>query len=497
MLQACERLNFRAQYLIIGATQVIKPGALQITDLPCTACQATDTRKWNPAVMATEHKPLFNPLYLKVLILILPILIVLLASLGPKAVTYPEIEHSETHPLYWIEQPDRPDNELRLLLPAAVALDPEQRILQQTLATLLQQRLQQPALQSLLTPVPYSQVTALPDHLQISLRWPAGEKLPALDAVLQALQQTPESDSAAATLARIRAQAYLDGQDPAQRLLNRLQQQLQQPTQRARTSAISAADVLQQYHRLFSRPPLLILGGPDAAKLAEQLDDAGMFDSAVTAERSEPGHQPERHAATPLQTVKLQLSDARLPAMYLLGASMPGRDAKDYAAQLLAIRSLQRALELRPDTAGYYRLVWQQSRDSGYRALILAGQPTRAQTLPAEAQRTAAPPADERVTGSSIIDSAVNDSALIDTAVISAQLIDDTRQQLLLQLREQLQTPQGQLDQLATLAFNNLPGQRLDTILDQLQALSGDDIGPRIAHYLAPEPQILITLNGQ
>ncbi|MCP8686398.1 hypothetical protein [Marinobacterium sedimentorum] len=455
--------------------------------------------------MATEHKPLFNPLYLKALILILPILIVLLASLGPKAVSYPDIEHSETHPLYWIEQPDRPDNELRLLLPAAVALDPEQRILQQTLAMLLQQRLHQPALQSLLTPVPHTQVTALPDHLQISLRWPAGEKLPELDAVLQALQQTPESDSAAATLARIRAQAYLDGQDPAQRLLNRLQQQLQQPTQRARTSAISAADVLQQYHRLFSQPPLQILGGPDAAKLAEQLDaaapgtrdGAGMFASAVTAEHSEPGHQPERHDATPPQPVKLQLSDARLPAMYLLGASMPGRDAKDYAAQLLAIRSLQRALELRPDTAGYYRLVWQQSRDSGYRALILAGQPTRAQTLPAEAQRTAAPPADERVAGSSVIDSAVFDSALIDTAVISAQLIDDTRQQLLLQLREQLQTPQGQLDQLATLAFNNLPGQRLDTILDQLQAVPGDDIGPRIAHYLAPETQILITLNGQ
>ncbi|ANG61061.1 hypothetical protein A8C75_00385 [Marinobacterium aestuarii] len=440
--------------------------------------------------MATEHKPLFNPLYLKALIMILPVLIIVFASLGPKAASYPEIGHSKTQQLYWIEQPDRPDNELRLLLPAAVALDPEQRVLQQTLAALLQQRLHQPALQTLLTPVQDTQVTALSDHLQINLRWPAGEKLPELNAVLQALQQTPESAAAAAALARVRAQAYLEGQDPAQRLLNRLLQRLQQQTQQAGTRAISTADVLQQYHQLFAQAPLLILGGPDADPLAEKLNSADDFDGVSGAERSRPLRHAKQHNSAPVQPLKLQLSDARLPAMYLLGASMPGRDAEDYAAHLLAIRSLQRALELRPDAAGHYRLVWQQSRDSGYRALILDGQPARAQTLAEKVQLTAAAPVDK--TAMELIDSPV-----IDTAVINAGLIDDTRQLLLQQLRQQLQTPQGQLDQLTTLAFNNLTGQRLDTILDQLQAVPGDDIGPRIAHYLAPETQILITLNGQ
>ncbi len=441
--------------------------------------------------MATEHKPLFNPLYLKALIMILPVLIVVLAALGPEAASYPEIRHSKTQPLYWIEQPDRPDNELRLLLPTAVALDPEQRILHQTVAALLQQRLHQPALQALLAPEQHSQVAVLSDHLQISLRWPAGEKLPELDPILQALQQTPESDAAAAALARTRAQAYLEGQDPAQRLLNRLQQQLQQQIRPSAASTISTDEVLQQYHRLFAQAPLLILGAPNAEQLAEQLNSADTFDGVAASERSRPGRHTGQHQGTPVHPVKLQLSDARLPAMYLLGASMPGREAEDYAAQLLSIRSLQRALERRPDTAGHYRLVWQQSRDSGYRALILDGRPTRAQA-PEEAQLTAVAPVNEGGAAVSRIDNAV-----IDPAVINAGLIDETRQLLLQQLRAQLQTPQGQLDQLATLAFNNLTGQRLETLVDQLQAVPGDDIGPRIAHYLAPETQILITLNGQ
>ena len=146
---------------------------------------------------------------------------------------------------------------------------------------------------------------------------------------------------------------------------------------------------------------------------------------------------------------------------------MAGRGTDDYAAELLTISSLQRTLALRPDETGYHRLVWQPSRGSGYRALIMDGQPnaSRASTL--------------------------------DVAVINDSLIDTARQQLLSQLRDRLQTPEGQLDQLATLMLNDLTGQRLDSILDQLQAVPGDDIGPRIAHYLAPETQILITLNAQ
>ncbi len=410
--------------------------------------------------MANEHKPLFNPLYLKALIIVLPVLIILLASLGPEAPRYPDIHQSQAQQLYWIEQPQSTDNELRLLLPTPLALEPQQRIVQQTLGALLQWRLQQPALQSLLAPAQEARVSTLPDHLQISLRWPAGEPLPALDSALQALQQKPEPDILAGTLARIRARAYLDSQDPAQRLLNRLQLQLQPDD----VMPVTPATVLQQYQQLLRQPPMVILAGPDSARLAGQLIAAGPGQTA--AGKTEHVQRPGSYNDTlglPSAPSQLQLNDARLPPMYLLGTSTPGRDSGDYATELLAISSLQRALEIRPMAAGHYRLVWQRSRSSGYRALILDGKP----------------------------------SAIPDTFQVDAALIEATRQQLLQRLRERLQTPEGQRDQLASLAFNGLIGQRLDGVIDQLQQAPGDDIGPRIAHYLAPEKQILITLNGQ
>ncbi|UTW10724.1 hypothetical protein [Marinobacterium rhizophilum] len=409
--------------------------------------------------MANEHKPLFNPLYLKLLIMILPVLIIVLASVGPEAGQYPSIHQSPARQLYWIEQPQSADNELRLLLPAPLALEPQQRILQQTVAALLQERLQQPALQPLLAPVQEARVSALAGHLQIQLRWPAGLPAPALHSALQALQQLPEPDQVHSTLARIRAQAYLEGQDPAQRLLSRLLLQLQPGA----SSPVSSASVLQQYHQLVTQPPILSLAGPDATGLAEQLNAAepDQADAATVAVQSLPqsgSHLGGQTLATP--SARLHLSDARLPSMYLLGAPTPGRKADDYATELLAISSLQQVLDRRPASAGGYRLVWQQSRDSGYRALILDGQPAR---LPE----------------------------------VDGTLIETTREQLLLGWRGRLQTVEGQRDQLASLAFNGLAGQPLDSLIEQLQRVPGDDIGPRIEHYLSLEDQILITLNGQ
>lgn len=420
--------------------------------------------------MATDYKPLFNPLYLRALILILPMLIILLASLGPDDAQYPAIHHNGAQRLSWIEQPQRPDNELRLLLPTPLALNPEQRIIQQTLARLLQQRLQQPATQTLLAPVQDSSVMPRSDHLQISLRWPAGEAMPALDVLRRALYEAPEPGAVTSTLARTRAQAYIEGQEPAQRLLNHLQQQLQ-PGDNA---PAATADVLQQFHQLLDQSPMLVMGGPDAAQMAEQLIAwaPARADKTDRTENSQPAkpHSDTLARRAPLpsrQPTRLQLSDPRQPTMYLQGTRMPGRGADTYAAELLAISSLQRALALRPDeTQGRYRLVWQSSRDGGYRALIMDGQPTTR-------------------------------ADMLDVAVINDALIDAARQQLLSELSARLQTPKGQLDQLATLAFNNLNGQRLDSILEQLQAVPGDDIGPIIAQYLAPETQILITLNAQ
>jgi hypothetical protein len=401
--------------------------------------------------MTSPPPPLFKPLYLKALIIILPVLIVLLASLGPDTVRYPDIQQDAAHRLYWIEQPERADNELRLILTTTPAIAPEQRLIQQTLAEVLQQQLQQARQQLPLASVIEARIQTLPDQLQLQLRWPAGAAPPDPGALIEALAKTPESDALQEALAHHRARAYLADQDPAQRLLNRLQTQLQG----ANSDPASPARIQQRYRQLFDQPPLQVFGGPDATTLSALLRRT----PPVKVIPAQPG--PELDPAP----ARLALNDARQPAMQLRGTLTAGREATDYSTELLAVRSLQHLLALQDSAGLKYRLVWQPLHRSSVLALIL-GAPFQA-----TAARLIAP--------------------------LDAELVEQVRVQQLALHEAQLQSPDGQLEQLAALAFHGLTAERLDGILEQLQQVSGDDIARRIEHYLDPSPQILITLNGQ
>jgi len=391
------------------------------------------------ALMPDIYRPLFSRRTLKVLLWILPALILLLASLGPAESDLPEIRRLDERPVYWLEQPDSTDNELRLLFATDIAVTPEQRIAQQALAAGLRSRLEQS--------VPGVGVEALADRLQLRLRWPAGGGAPDLSTLFASLKTPPETTALEAKLKRLRARDYLDAQSPDQLLLNSYRAHLP----RAAVPKTSVSDLQLRHQTLLAQVPLVLIGGPDASAAAREA--ARALPAGET--RSPPQLLP------PDSRLRLTLDDARQPPMQLLGGAVPVPTLEDYAAELLAFGSLQQALERQPGLR--YRLFWQPLGEIGLHALILPGAIEDPRTL-------------------------LRDSSLA--------LIDDIRRNLLRQQREQLNTPQGQLDRLADIAFYRLPDNRLDALAEALAAVGKDDIATRMSHYLEPDSQIRIELNA-
>lgn len=391
--------------------------------------------------MPDAYRPLFSRRTLRALLWILPALILLLASLGRDESGVPAIRQTDIPSVYWLEQPDSPANELRLLYVTDIAITPDQRIAQQVLAAGLQSRFEQWA-----HPV---EIDALPDRLQLRLRWPAGTDAPDVRALLTSLEKPLEPAALNAKLERLRALDYLAARAPDQLLMNSYRANLlwtAPPT-------VTVSALQRQQRVLLAQVPLVLVGGPDAGPLA---NDAA---SALPAGNSTSPGTPELLPDD--KRLRLLLEDARQPPMQLLGGLTPGRDIDDYAAELLTFGSLQQLLERVPGLQ--YRLLWQPLRGTGFRALILPGDIEDPRSLLRH-----------------------SDDALIDSV----------RQQLLREQRERLKTPEGQLDRLATIVFYRLSDRRLDALVDALEAVAKDDIAARMSHYLEPEPQIRIELNG-
>ncbi|MFC6670431.1 hypothetical protein [Marinobacterium aestuariivivens] len=394
--------------------------------------------------MPETRKPLFSRRYLKALIWLLPGLILLLASAGPDKL--PAIQQSPELKLYWLEQPERAEHEMRLLFDSGAILTPSQRILQQVLAEHLQARLQQPEIQSLLPAQHNSEVAALTDRLQLKLQWPAAQPAPRLGPLLAALAQPGDPAWQQRRFEQQRAQAYLDSQTPDQRLLNLMQEALRETP----SEPVSPGHLHAFEQRLFSQPPLVLLGGPAAAEMAAAIGLESISEGTAKASRL--------HLHDGI--IRLRIEDPRLPHALLLGTVTDGQASKEQARERLALAALQHLLEQQP--ALEFRLVWRSWRRQGYQALILLGEAPPLQPLADQA-----------------------DGALIGLA----------REQLLQDYRDRLRSPDGQLDRLETIAFYGLPDRQLDTQLRTLEQVPVGDIAARITQYLDPETQIRIELN--
>ncbi|GGO77793.1 hypothetical protein GCM10011348_08160 [Marinobacterium nitratireducens] len=388
--------------------------------------------------MPDTYRPRFSRRTLKTLLVVLPGLILLLASLGPAGTDIPIAEKWPDRELYWLEQPDSPYHEVRLIYATGLAIAPAQRLVQQAMAAQLESRLTRhdwPAT-----------ISAQADHLQLRLSWPAAAGVPDLSPLLQLLtapEPIPETQ-----LQRLQAQQYLAGQQPDQILLNRFLSQLQPPA-----SPANLADRWQALQAAVSgSPPRVLIGGPRAPDIA-----------ARTADSLPEGAPRPATSIAPLQPVRqlrLQLDDARHPSMRLLGGAAAGRDSPDYANELLAFTSLRLLLDAQPSMQ--YRLQWQALHQGGFRALVL---PATLQDPESLLRKAAAP-------------------------------VRRAREQLLLQYRALLDAPSGQLDELVANVLYQRPQQPLDAIIGALEAADEDDIGARMSHYLDPEPLIRIELNG-
>lgn len=394
--------------------------------------------------MPETRKPLFSRRYLKALIWLLPGLILLLASAGPDAL--PDIGRDPARGLYWLDQPARDDNEIRLLFDTGLAIAPHQWAAQKALAGQLQARLQQPEIRALLPDTGHSEVTALADRLQLKLRWPSALPAPELEPLLKALAQPGDPESLQRRIEQHRAQAYLDSQVPDQRLLNLMQEALRETP----SEPVSPAHLHEFEQRLFSQPPLVLLGGPAAAEMA----------AAIGLESTSEGTAKASRLHLHDGIIRLRIEDPRLPDALLLGTVTDGQASKEQARERLALAALQHLLEQQP--ALEFRLVWRSWRRQGYQALILLGEAPPLQPLADQA-----------------------DGALIGLA----------REQLLQDYRDRLRSPGGQLDRLESIAFYGLTDRRLDDLLEALEQVSEGDIATRIAHYLDPESQIRIELN--
>ncbi len=388
--------------------------------------------------MSDTYRPRFSRRTLKALLIVLPGLILLLASLRPAGTDIPVVQQWPERELYWLEQPGSPHNEVRLIYATDLAIAPEQRLVQQAVAAQLELRMKASGWPA--------SVSALADQLQLRLSWPAATEVPDLSSLLQLLS-VPEP-APEAMLQRLQARHYLASQQPDQLLLDKFLSQLQPPVAPARPA--NRMQALQA--GLAGQIPRVMIGGPRASVIAARAASslpAGAARPAVSI-----ATRPQE------RQLRLQLEDARHPPVRLLGGAAPGRDSPDYASELLAFTSLRLLLDAQP--ALEYRLQWQALFHGGFRALVLPATLKDPESL---LQDATAP-------------------------------VDRAREQLLQHYRARLDTPSGQLDELAVNILYQRPQRPLGAIVEELEAATEDDIAIRMSHYLDPEPPIRIELNS-
>ncbi|PIE20381.1 MAG: hypothetical protein CSA61_02280 [Neptuniibacter caesariensis] len=369
--------------------------------------------------MTNEYRPFFSRKQITVLMWFSFLAIAVLSTMGPGAVEYHDIEHSENKNLYWMELDDQPYT-LTLLLPTAVALNSQQRQLQQLKSDVIHSRLH------VLMSADFSyQVSPKQDRIEVTLRWALNQKTPDIQALLQTLSQPVIASEWAEAATKIKARSYLNNQSAEQALLNQFYEQLQPMT------ATTLLDQLTHtYPELFLSPRVTISG--------ENVEDL-----AATIQPLLP-HQETGPTPAALTLSPQQLNNTQDKQVYslLLGRILPARNAEQFTAERVAAQVLQNLLQnYKEQNILNFRMLWSAMAQSGYSALILTSAQNPVPLLPQLRQQ-------------------LNDD-----------LVESSQEQLVQQWNDRMRDINHQVSALNLVAFYQLPPETLeqyaDSILDQ------------------------------
>lgn len=391
--------------------------------------------------MSSEYQPFFSRKQLTALIWFCVLAILVLSSLGPGDVEYRDIERSDDKQVYWMELDEQPLT-LTLLLPTELALNPQQRQLQQLQSLILQQRLRSLAS----TTFSYS-VNPKQDRMEVTLQWPLNAQPDDLRVIWDHLNQPVSADQWQAQIDKIQARHYLESQKSEQMLVDHFFTLLQPDSQRDLATQLPGA-----YQQLFSAP-IYALSGTDAEDYVEQIQDQlpqrQVAAPSITAAQS----------AQPLQTLDSNQQTYRL----LTGSMIPPRNSEHFVQQRIAAQVLQDLLDANQEAYSYqFRILWAALADSGYQAVMLNSPKN---PLPVMSQLQ---------------------------FQVDEDLVEESQERLAALWQERMRALPNQLQALNLIAFYQLPTETMASYAEEILDTDPEIIVPMVKQSLTPAQQISI-----
>lgn len=391
--------------------------------------------------MSSEYQPFFSRKQLTALIWFCVLAILVLSSLGPGDVEYRDIERSDDKQVYWMELDEQPLT-LTLLLPTELALNPQQRQLQQLQSLILQQRLRSLAS----TTFSYS-VNPKQDRMEVTLQWPLNAQPDDLRVIWDHLNQPVSADQWQAQIDKIQARHYLESQKSEQMLVDHFFTLLQPDSQRDLATQLPGA-----YQQLFSAP-IYSLSGTDAEDYVEQIRDQlpqrQVAAPSITAAQS----------AQPLQTLDSNQQTYRL----LTGSMIPPRNSEHFVEQRIAAQVLQDLLDANQEAYSYqFRILWAALADSGYQAVVLNSPKN---PLPVMSQLQ---------------------------FQVDEDLVEESQERLAALWQERMRALPNQLQALNLIAFYQLPTETMASYAKEILDTDPEIIVPMVKQSLTPAQQISI-----
>lgn len=412
--------------------------------------------------MADTYQPMFNRTYLKVLLWVIAIAIVLLSASGRDTNDYLDIQRIENKPVYFTDLNDAADLSVQMIFALGPALNDQQKLLHKLLAKRIQHTLSSQEVAEQLAPLQANiQLSLQDDRFTLLLSIPANraintDQLTHLQQhLIKTLSRSDLNTGTEAEWARLKAEQYLENQASENHLLSVLT---------ATLTDDSSVHPLQRFsawanNTLSTDNLYMAIHGPDAATAAQALA------AALPARQQFAAPRLASQGLIQRQTLPATGNEAYT----LIGQKLPGRQSENFTAQLIAVKSLQRALPaIQPEVSS--RLIWKSLDRQGYFALLLYGQ-----RPPADTDQLA--PINKRL-----------------LAATSDDLIDATRTMIKDNFLQQMSEQPAQLALLNTLAFYQLPLDYISGFATHLSDTGNDQVREQLNNMLNTNEQQFIYL---
>ncbi|MCP4597406.1 hypothetical protein [Neptuniibacter sp.] len=368
--------------------------------------------------MENQYRPFFSRKQINALMWFSLLAILILSSLGPKAVEYQNIEHNDAKNIYWMELDGQPLT-LTMLLPARPALNENQRQLQQLKAQILQKRLRDNA-----SPAYSFSVTPRQDRIELNLKWAAEQSLPDINNILTALQQPVETSRWQEALKTIEARDYLQNQATEQQIINKFFSSIQHESTPVLSQLAGSFNAQFQQIRY-------VISGDEADNYAEQLEELLTESTSQVAPLSTP-----TVAAQDINLTNPSDSQYRI----LTGGLIPPRNHEEFVAYRLAAQVLQDLFTEYKDQHGLdYRLLWGALNVTGYQAVLLSSKQHLQPLLPQLQQ------------------------------LITDDLVELSQNRLAYQWEERMRDNQNQVQAMNLIAYYDLSPDTLEEYIEQIQ----------------------------